>query len=425
MLYPDQDPPLSTTPASIVEQVLRTAYGRLVALVAGRTGDLAAAEDALSEAIASALAVWPARGIPDCPEAWLLTAARRHIGHRRRHVAVQDAAETEIIRLTEALGDAALPDPETARATLPDRRLALLFVCAHPAIDPAVRTPLMLQTVLGLDAARIAQAFAVKPSAMGQRLVRAKAKIRDAGVRFAEPDPSQLPQRLPPVLDAIYAAYGTAWDEVPGLCDPGGLAGEALFLAGLLVDLLPSDPEAKGLLALMLYCQARAPARRDAAGRFVPLSLQQTGLWSRDLIARAEQALTLAARAGRFGRYQLEAAIQSLHIQAQRTGRGQPAALVALYDRLAALAPSLGVLVARAAAYGEASGAETGLRQLDQLAAEAGATIDTYQPYWAARAHLLRAAGAETEGVRAAYRRAIALCDEDSVRAHLERVATS
>ena len=256
------------------ERVARTSYGRLVAYLSSRSRDIAAAEDALSDAFRTALEVWPERGIPDRPEAWLLTAARRRLGAARRHGEVRMRAEPDLLLLAEEADPA---DEELC----PDRRLNLMFVCAHPAIDPDIRTPLMLQTVLGIEAARIGAALLVAPVAMAQRLVRAKAKIRDAGIGFALPGRAEIAERADAVLAAIYAAYGTGWEDVLGADEKRkGLADEALFLGRLVVELMPDMAEARGLLALMLYCEARKPARRGADGRFIPLGEQDTGLWS-------------------------------------------------------------------------------------------------------------------------------------------------
>jgi RNA polymerase sigma-70 factor, ECF subfamily len=223
-----------------------------------------------------------------------------------------------------------------------------MFVCAHPAIDPAVRTPLMLQTVLGLDAARIAAAFLAAPSTMGQRLVRAKAKIRNTGLRFELPDAGALPERRSDVLDTVYAAFGTGWDAAAGPNDAvAGPTDEAIWLGRLLVALLPGAPQAKGLLVLMPFCDARRAARRDAAGAFVPLSRQDAPLWSHDRIIKAEGLLTDASRAGAFGRYQREAAIQSVHVQRAVTGAVNHAALSTLYMMLAAYRRTVGVLARR------------------------------------------------------------------------------
>jgi RNA polymerase sigma-70 factor (ECF subfamily) len=302
----------------------------------------------------------------------------------------------------------------------PDERLKLLFICAHPAIDAAARTPLMLQTVLGLDASRIASAFLVQPSAMGQRLSRAKAKIRDAGIAFELPEAEELPTRLDAVLEAIYAAYGSGWEDVAG-ADPRrkGLAVEAIDLGRLLLRLMPSEPEAQGLLALMLHCEARRGARRTATGGYVPLSEQDVARWSQPMIEEAEQFLTAAARAGRIGRFQLEAAIQSVHAQRARTGHTDWEAIALMYEGLVRLAPTIGSLVGRAAAVAEARGAGTGWALLEAIPAEA---IKSYQPYWALAAHLLNRLQ-RSEEAAAAYSRAIGLCEDPAMRAFLARQA--
>lgn len=387
------------------------AYGRLLAYLSARSRDIAGAEDALAGAFQAALETWPLRGVPDSPDAWLLTAARRNLlrGYRRRSVA-ERATPTVALMLEE--------NAQHEAADIPDERLKLLFICAHPAIDPAARTPLMLQVVLGLDAARIASAFLVAPAAMSQRLVRAKARIRDAGIGFAVPERQELPARLDAVLSAIYAAFGAAWDGSAGGDDGGrGLASEALWLARLLVELLPDEPEAAGLLALMLFINARAGARRSSDGRFVPLGEQDVSLWSADEIAEAESILTKAAAAGRLGRYQLEAAIQSVHCQRALTGRTNWQALEQIYEGLVALAPAVGALVGRAAVRAESKGAGEALAMLDQLPA---AAVSAYQPYWAVRGHVLATLSRHAEA-RASLMTAIGLSSDPAVRAFLIR----
>jgi RNA polymerase sigma-70 factor, ECF subfamily len=388
----------------LAEAAARVSYGRLVALIARRTRDIAAAEDALAEAFAAALEQWPRTGAPDHPEAWLLTVARlAHSRSQRRSVVAAAAGVTLDILAEEAAMAPAVPAF--------DRRLELMLVCAHPAIDPAVHTPLMLQAVLGLDAARIATAFLTAPAAISQRLVRAKAKIRDAGIGFEAPGPEALPQRLEAVLAAIYAAYGTGWDDLIGAdVRRRGLTEEALYLARLVVDLHPSAPEARGLLALMLYCEARAGARRGADGGFLPLQEQDVALWSRPMIGEAERHLREAARVATYGRFQTEAAIQSVHVQARLTRQPNSAALIQLYDLLAAHDPAIGVLVARAAAHGERR-AEDGLKLLDALPVD---RVAGYQAFWATRAHLERALGLGQ--ARASYDRAIGLTEDPSIR---------
>ncbi|WP_245293224.1 RNA polymerase sigma factor [Mongoliimonas terrestris] len=389
------------------ERAARASYGKLLAVLAARDHDIAAAEDALSEAFVAALAVWPVEGVPANPEGWLVTAARNRRRNAYRAGAVRQRAEPDL--LLRADGDAA------AAPAIPDDRLRLMFVCAHPAIDPAVRAPLILQTVLGLDAARIARAFLTEPAAMSQRLVRAKARIRDAGLRFALPDPEDMPGRLADVLDAIYAAFGQGWDGLERPDAPEGLTGEAIWLARILVSLMPEEPEPNGLLALMLYCTARRAARRDAAGAFVPLERQDVRLWDRALIVEAERLLTEAAGAGRFGRYQCEAAIQSVHVQRPITGRLNLQALLTLYDLLVRHTDGIGPRIGRAVVLADTGEAERALADLDGMER---ARVRGHQPWWVARAHVAERAGHAATAAES-LRAALALTDEAAVRAHL------
>jgi RNA polymerase sigma-70 factor (ECF subfamily) len=395
--------------AAAAELAARASYGRLLAYLAARWRDVARAEDALGDALLAALETWPRTGVPDKPEAWLLTAARRRLVDGARHAGVAAAAEADLNVMLEERADA-------SPAALPDERLALLFVCAHPAIDEAARTPLMLQAVLGLDAARIASAFLVAPATMSQRLVRVKARIREAGIRFEMPAPGELAARLDAVLEAIYAAYGSGWEDVAG-ADPRrhGLAEEAIWLGRLLTRLLPDAPEAAGLLALMLHCEARRPARRDAAGRYVPLSEQDVTRWTRPLMEEGERVLAQAARAKAPGRFQLEAAIQSAHAQRALAGTTDWEAIALLYEGLLRCAPTIGARVAYAAALAETRGAHVGLAALEAIPSDA---VAAYQPYWALRGHLLKAVGRATQA-RDAYDRAIGLSEEAAVRSVL------
>jgi len=396
------------------EAAARASYGRLIAYLSARCRDVAAAEDALGDALRAALETWPRDGVPARPEAWLLTTARRRLIDRMRREQARDAA-AETLRL---IAEQASPE----RDRFPDDRLKLLFVCAHPAIDPAARTPLMLQAALGLDAARIASAFLVSPATMGQRLVRAKAKIRDAAIPFEVPEPAELGGRLAAVLEAIYAAYGAGWEDVAG-ADPrrADLVEETIWLARLAVELLPDEPEAKGLLALLLHCEARRPARRGADGRFVPLSEQDVRLWRRPMMAEAERWLAAASAAGHIGRYQLEAAIQSAHAERARSGQVDWAAIVHLYDGLAIVAPSVGALLGRAAALAQTGDPQAALAAIDAVSQE---VVATHQPFWALRAHLLRRLG-RTDEAMLAYERAIGLTEDPAVRDFLlDRMTT-
>ena len=401
------------------EAVARRSYGKLVALLASRTRDVAGAEDALSDAFASALSEWPRSGVPRAPEAWLLTVARRRMidASRRRQTALEATSHLQLIG--EEV-EAASAEERDVR----DERLALMFACAHPALDPGIRAPLILQTVLGFDAARIGSTFLVSPATMGQRLVRAKHKIRDAGIRFSVPEGSELAVRLPPVLEAIYAAFAEGWaDPIGADARRRALADEGIWLGRLVVSLLPREAEALGLLALMLYAQARCDARRDADGAYVPLAEQNPALWDATLIDEAEALLVRASELpGTSGRYQLEAAVQSAHVLRRRTGASDWGAIERIYDALLALTGSPVIAVNRAIAVAETRGTAAGLAALDALASES--RLADYQPYWAARAGLL-ARSKQVGAADVAYERAIGLESDPAVRHFLSRRRTA
>lgn len=393
-----------------IERVARESYGRLVAYLSSHTRDVASAEDAFSNALVAALMSWPRDGVPQNPEAWLLTAARHSLIDGIRHQRVMLASEPTLQLLRESSTEGALS------TEFPDERLKLLFVCAHPAIDPAMHTPLMLQTVLGLDAARIAQAFLIAPKTMGQRLFRAKIKIRSGGIPFEIPQERDLPERLDAVLEAIYAAFGIGWDDMAGADQRGrNLAEEAMWLARVLLQLIPGEAEVLGLLALMLHCEARRPTRRGSDGRYIPLSEQDPKQWSLRLIEEAERHLSEAFKQRRPGRFQLEAAIQSVHTGRASSGRTDWAAIALFYERLVRISPALGTRAGYAAAVAELKGPEAGLAVLESIDAEAGSH---YQPYWAVRAHLLQRLG-KTREASDAYDRAIGLTEDSAVRQFL------
>jgi RNA polymerase sigma-70 factor (ECF subfamily) len=409
MTFPEGD----VQARSAADAVARRSYGKLVAFLAARTRDVAAAEDALSEAFAAALADWPLKGCPENPEGWLLTVARRKLidmyrGRRRHEIAAE-----ELKFMAEGM------DAAASYAEIPDQRLALMFACGHPAIDAAVRAPLILQVVLGLDAKKIASAFLMSPAAMGKRLGRAKDKIRQAGIPFSVPEREELPGRLDTVLDAIYAAFTEGWT------DPGGtdvarrdLTEEAFFLARLVAELLREEPEALGLLALMLHAEARRHARRNLHGDYVPLAEQDPALWDSQMIDEAEALLRRASTLGSIGRYQLEGALQSAHVYRCRAGHANWAEVVQLYDALFALVGSPVVAINRALAIAEVHGAGAALDAMQELAADG--RLAEYQPYWAARAELLAKTGAHGEA-RHAYEIAIGLERDASVRRFLQQ----
>ncbi len=399
------------------DAVARRSYGKLVAFLAARTRDVTAAEDALSEAFASALADWPVNGCPRNPEGWLLTVARRKLIDGVRRQQTGEAVGTQLQILAEGLEDAAAQAEKDME--LPDKRLALLFACAHPAIEVGIRAPLMLQVVLGLDGEKIASAFLVSPAAMRKRLSRAKEKIQEAGIPFSVPEREELPERLDTVLAAIYAGFAEGWTDPSGAdAIRRDLTEEAIFLARLVVELLPQEAEGLGLLALMLHAEARRGARRNADGEYVPFAEQDPNLWNAQMVEEAESILLRASKLETIGRYQLEAALQSAHVHRRLTGRNNWAEVVQLYDALASITDSPVVLINRALAIAELYGPQSAVEALRDIAADE--RLMQYQPYWAARAELLSKTGANDEA-REAYDMAIGLEHEPAVRTFLQK----
>jgi RNA polymerase sigma-70 factor, ECF subfamily len=396
------------------EAVARRSYGKLVAFLAARTKDVAGAEDALSDAFAAALADWPARGAPESPEAWLLAVARRKMIDAARRRRTGEGAAGQLRLMAEEL-EAAVANEKH----IPDDRLLMMFACAHPAIDPGIRAPLILQTILGFDAATIASSFLISPATMGQRLVRAKNKIKQAGIPFRLPERADLRERLDAVLEAIYAAFAEGWSDPAGTeARRRNLAEEGIWLGRLVASLLPDEPEALGLLALMLHAEARRGARRNEQGDYVPLAEQDTALWDAELIDEAEALLLRASRMDAVGRYQLEAAVQSAHAVRRLTGATDWAAIERLYDALSLLTHSPVVAINRAVAVAETQGPAAGLAALDVMADDA--RLSDYQPYWAARAGLLARTG-QRDAADEAYQRAIGLESDPAVRRYLQQ----
>ncbi len=386
----------------------RDGYGRVLALLAAPTGDIAAAEDALADALERALRTWPTDGVPRSPEAWLLTVARNRLKDHWKSAAVRTGLPLDPARHGGTVLENLDPD------ALGDRRLELMLVCAHPAIAPAARTPLMLNTVLGFTAAEIAGAMALPPSTMAARLVRAKKRIKGAGIPFAIPDRTALPGRMAHVLEAVYGAYAIDW-PIGGVERREGMTAEALHLAETLARLASEDGETHALAALICLSAARAGARLDPEGAFVPLAEQDPEHWSAPLIDRGRAHLARAHATGTVGRFSLEAAIHGVHVARRETGTTDWTALLELHRAVHRLAPTLGSAAALAATTAEVAGPAAGLGVLDDL----GDAARRFQPAWAARAHLLDRLGRTAEAT-AAFDKAISLTTDPAERRYLE-----
>jgi RNA polymerase sigma-70 factor (ECF subfamily) len=394
-----------------VEAVARRSYGKLVAFLATRTRDVTAAEDALSAAFAAALAHWPVDGIPENPEAWLMTAAKRKTTDAARRRQTHANAADHLKMIADEMASIEQQD-------IPDQRLALMFACAHPAIDESVRAPLILQTILGFDAATIASAFLMAPATVNQRLVRAKTKIKQASIALKIPDRADLGERLDTVLEAIYAIYAEGWSDPMGAdARRRNLAEEGIWLGRLVTTLLPDEPEALGLQALMLHTEARRNARRDEFGEFVPLDEQDTAMWNATMIDEAEALLNRASAMTIIGRYQLEAAVQSAHAVRRISGNTNWSAILTLYDALWHMTGSPVVAINRAVALAETKGVAAGLAALNEQADDK--RLSQYQPYWAARAELLARTGALAEA-EDAFERAMGLESDPAIRRFLQ-----
>lgn len=387
----------------------RTSFGRIVSLLAIRNGDLAEAEDAVASALERALVSWPVTGVPDNPEGWLLTVARNRQRDAWRSAASRTGAELdpEDPRLIAAVDQI---DPDA----IGDRRLELLFACAHPAIDPAVRTPLMLQTALGFTAAQISEAYGIPPAAFTKRLVRAKRRIRDTGIPFAIPDRLTMTDRLPAVLEAVYGCYAIAWRDADGRSHraPDSMAGEALHLAANLAALLATESEAWSLAALIAFSLSRARARE---GAFIPLDEQDPALWDVALIAAGATYLRRADElGGDLGRFRLEAAMQAVHADRTNGAALNRAALKTLAEALVIVAPTTGARIALAALTGQCDGAGAGLALLDQMAPDG----EPLAAYHATTADLL-ARAKQHAGASVAFMRAAELESDPPTAAYL------
>lgn len=394
--------------------VFRREYGRAVSVLTGVLGDITLAEDAVQSAYEAAARRWPAEGLPASPAGWIITTARRAAIDRLRRETKRQEKESTATALAEQLR----ADETQEASAVADDRLRMFFTCCHPALSPPTQTALTLRILGGLTTAEIGRAFLVSEQTVAQRIVRAKAKIRDASIPYRVPTEAELPDRLGGVLRAVYLIF-TEGHRATGGERPvrDDLATEAIRLARLLTALMPDEPEATGLLALLLLTHARLPARLDASGELVALNEQDRSLWDRALITEGHELVRACLHRNRPGRYQLQAAIAAVHADTADFTQTDWSQIVALYDQLAALDRGPVVAIARAVALGERDGADAGLRALGVLEDDRAAA--RYAIYHASRAHLLLRAGRPADA-RAAYDDAIRLSTNTAERRDLE-----
>ncbi|MEV5433320.1 RNA polymerase sigma factor [Streptomyces sp. NPDC052701] len=384
-----------------VEGVFRAEYGRAVAALVRFLGDIDLAEEAVQDAFATAVRRWPETGMPPSPAGWIITTARNRAIDRLRRESTREARHAEAALLHA-------PDAPPEEGPVRDDRLRLIFTCCHPALAPQARVALTLRLLGGLSTAQIARAFLVPGATMAQRLVRAKAKIRDAGIPYRVPRDADLPGRLGGVLAVVYLIFNQGYEGSPDLCR------EAVRLGRLLAELMPDEPEVTGLLALMLLSESRRPARQDEDGVLVPLPQQDRSRWDHGLIAEGQALVRRCLRRGRPGPYQIQAAVQAVHSDAPTAEATDWGQIRRLYDQLMALAPSPVVALNRAVAVAETEGPRAALELVDALG------LDRYHVLHAVRADLLRRLGRTPQAVRA-YEAAIALAENPAERRYLER----
>jgi RNA polymerase sigma-70 factor, ECF subfamily len=403
----------------LLDSLYRANSGRILATLIRLLGDFDLAEEAMHEAFAAALSVWPTSGVPDNPRPWLISTGRFKAIDTLRRRARFDASQDELVRYLEAQSSSAETSHEAD--SLEDDRLRLIFTCCHPSLAPEARVALTLREVCGLTTEEIAKAFLTTPRTLAQRIVRAKTKIRETKIPYEVPTPQELPQRLGAVLQVVYLVFNEGYSAAAGAeVTRAELTGEAIRLGRLLIELRPEpevDPEAIGLLALMLLQASRHAARKSPSGEMILLEHQDRSLWNREQIAEGVALLEKALKSGRFGSYTLQAAIAAVHAEAKSVATTDWQQIVALYDQLVRIQPSPVVQLNRAVAIAMRDGPESGLAHIDAVL-EQGELADYYLAH-SARADMCRRLGRSAEA-RSSYEKALALTQQEPERQFLQ-----